>query len=86
MVEKMDVHYQVVIAGTDDREKRAQALPMLNAVVAFPTTIFIGRDGAVKKIHTGFNGPGTGVYYEQFKEEFNETVNRLLSEDLTVAR
>lgn len=86
MVEKMDVHYPVVIAGTDDKEKRAQALPMLNAVVAFPTTIFIGKDGAVKKIHTGFNGPGTGVYYEQFKEEFNETVNRLLSEDLTVAR
>lgn len=86
MVEKMDVHYPVVIAGTDDKEKRAQALPMLNAVVAFPTTIFVGKDGAVKKIHTGFNGPGTGVYYEQFKEEFNETVNRLLSEDLTVAR
>lgn len=86
MVEKMDVHYPIVIAGTDDKEKRAQALPMLNAVVAFPTTIFIGKDGAVKKIHTGFNGPGTGVYYEQFKEEFNETVNRLLSEDLTVAR
>lgn len=86
MVEKMGVHYQVVIAGTDDKERRAEALPMLNAIVAFPTTIFIGRDGEVKKIHTGFNGPGTGIYYEQFKEEFNETVNRLLSEDLTVAR
>jgi hypothetical protein len=40
-----------------------------------------GRRGnlQVKKIHTGFSGPGTGVYYAQFKEDFNETVNELLA-------
>lgn len=83
MMEKIGVHYDIVIAGTDDKEKRAQALPMLNTVAAFPTTIFIGKDGKVKKIHTGFNGPGTGQYFEAFREDFNETVNRLLSEDFT---
>lgn len=83
MVEKMNVGYDVLIAGTDEKESAAKTLPMLNAIVAFPTTIFIGRDGEVKKIHTGFNGPGTGIYYEQFKENFNETVNGLLKEDIT---
>lgn len=86
MIRKMNVHYDVVIAGTDDPEKRAKALPMLNAVVAFPTTIFIGRDGKVRKIHTGFNGPSTGEYFEQFREEFNQTVNDLLNEDFTAEK
>ena len=53
---------------------------MLREVVAFPTTIYVGRDGKVKKIHTGFNGPGTGVYYERFIEEFNSTVDGLLKD------
>jgi thiol-disulfide isomerase/thioredoxin len=83
MAQKMEVGYDILIAGTDDKEKAGQTLPMLNAVVAFPTTIFIGKDGKVKKIHTGFNGPGTGRYFEQFKEDFNETVNELLMEGLT---
>jgi thiol-disulfide isomerase/thioredoxin len=82
MVEKFNVTYDVVIAGTDDKEKASLTLPMLNKVVAFPTTIFIGKDGKVKKIHTGFSGPGTGLYYEQFIEYFNETVNELLAEGL----
>lgn len=83
MIDKLNVSYDLVIAGTDDKDKASETLPMLNSVVAFPTTIFIGKDGKVKKIHTGFSGPGTGVYYEQFKERFNETINELLAENMT---
>ena len=80
MIDKMKVNYDFVIAGTDDKDKASETLPMLNKVMAFPTTIFIGKDGKVKKIHTGFSGPGTGIYYEQFKQHFNETINELLAE------
>jgi thiol-disulfide isomerase/thioredoxin len=79
MIEKLGIDYPVVIAGTNDKQKAAETLPMLNEVVAFPTTIFIGKDGKVKKIHTGFSGPGTGIYYEQFVQHFNEIVNELLT-------
>lgn len=82
MIAKLDVTYDFAIAGTNDKEKAAQTLPMLNKVVAFPTTIFIGKDGKVKSIHTGFSGPGTGKYYEQFVEQFNQKINELLSETL----
>lgn len=82
MQEKLNVPYGFVIAGTNDKEKAAETLPMLNKVLAFPTTIFVGRDGKVKHIRTGFEGPGTGIYYEQFKQRFNEMVNELLSENL----
>jgi thiol-disulfide isomerase/thioredoxin len=83
MIEKFGVNYDFVIAGTNDKEKASQTLPMLNKVMAFPTTIFVGKDGKVKKIHTGFAGPGTGIYYDQFVQHFNETINELLSEKLT---
>ena len=78
MKEKWDVRYDFVIAGTKDKEEAAKTLPMLNHVMAFPTTIFVDRDGEVRRIHTGFTGPGTGHYYDQFVKEFNETVDGLL--------
>ncbi len=79
MKEKLNVTYDFVIAGVNDKVKAGETLPMLNKVVAFPTTIFVGKDGKVKYIHTGFSGPGTGIYYEQFKENFNQKVNELLA-------
>jgi thiol-disulfide isomerase/thioredoxin len=79
MIEKLGVNYDFVIAGTNDKDAASKTLPMLNKVAAFPTTIFVGKDGKVKKIHTGFSGPGTGIYYEQLIEEFNQTVNALLA-------
>ena len=84
MKEKLGVEYDFVIAGTNDKEKASETLPALNRVLAFPTTIFIGRDGKVKHIRTGFEGPGTGIYYEQFKERFNQVVNELLAQDLAL--
>lgn len=80
MASKLNVNYTFVVAGTNDKDKASETLPMLNRVMAFPTTIFIGKDGKVKHIRTGFEGPGTGIYYEQFKERFNSVVNELLAE------
>ncbi len=82
MIDKIEIPYDVVIAGTN--VKASETLPMLNKVMAFPTSIFIGKDGKVKKIHTGFSGPSTGEYYEQFKQEFNETINELLAEKVAL--
>jgi thiol-disulfide isomerase/thioredoxin len=80
MDEKLHVPYDFVIAGTNDKDKASETLPALNKILAFPTTIFVGKDGKVKHIHTGFEGPGTGVYYERFQERFNQIVNELLAE------
>ncbi|HEX8059376.1 MAG TPA: TlpA disulfide reductase family protein [Cyclobacteriaceae bacterium] len=80
MDEKLNVPYDFVVAGTDDKKKASETLPALNKILAFPTTIFVGKDGKVKHIHTGFEGPGTGVYYERFQERFNQIVNELLAE------
>ncbi len=80
MIEKLKVNYDCAIAGSNDKAQASETLPMINKVAVYPTTIFIGRDGKVKKIHTGYSGPGTGIYYEQGVEQFNETINALLNE------
>lgn len=77
---KLNVTYPILIAGVSEKSKASQTLPALNSIIAFPTTLFIGKDGKVKYIHTGFSGPGTGKYYQELTERFNEIVNNLLSE------
>jgi thiol-disulfide isomerase/thioredoxin len=80
MISRFDMTYPVLLAGTNTDEATAKALPMLNKVMSYPTTIFIDKKGKVREIHTGFSGPGTGQYYDQFVEEFNGLVNKMVSE------
>ncbi len=77
---RFQADFDFVFAGTPSEEDREKALPMLNKIAAFPTTIFIDKNGKVRKIHAGFSGPGTGAYYEKFKAEFDKTMQQLLSE------
>jgi thiol-disulfide isomerase/thioredoxin len=80
MMKRLKVNYEVLFAGSTDKEEANKTLPMLNAVMAYPTTIFIDKKGKVRKIHTGFSGPGTGHYYTEYVEEFDRFVKKLLSE------
>lgn len=79
MKKRFAVPYDVVLAGVND-STASQSLPMLEKVKGYPTTIFIDRKGKVRRIHTGFNGPGTGKYYDGFVEEFNLFMDKLLAE------
>jgi len=74
------IDYTLLVAGVSDKTLAAETLPMLNHVLAFPTMIFIDRNGAVRRIHTGFSGPGTGAYYQQFVTGFNELMEQLLEQ------
>jgi peroxiredoxin len=78
--DKHDIEYDTLIAGISDKAEAAKVLPSLSAVLAFPTTIFIDRDGRVRQIHTGFTGPGTGEHYARLQNEFTELVTTLLAE------
>ena len=80
MKERFQIDYPIVLAGSNDKAEASKALPDLNAVLAFPTTIFIDKKGKVRHIHTGFSGPGTGKYYDQYVDEFNRLVDKLLLE------
>lgn len=69
-----------LISGFNGKDKASKALPMLSQIISFPTAVFIDRKGVIRKIHTGFYGPGTGSYYDRFYETTNAFINRLLVE------
>jgi len=78
--DKLKVHYPVLIAGSTSTESKEAALPMLEKIVSFPTLIYLDRKHNIRRIHTGFSGPGTGHYFEQYIEEFNLFMDILLEE------
>lgn len=78
--EKHRVGYPLLVAGYSDKEEAAKTLPMLERFMSFPTLIVLDRAGAVRRIYTGFSGPGTGPYYDEFKTSFTGSIEALLSE------
>jgi len=83
-VKRIQTHFQAkydfLIAGTSNKQEAANTLPMLNKVVAYPTAIFVDKKGKVRKIHTGFSGPGTGKHYQELVKETEEFLEKLLEE------
>jgi thiol-disulfide isomerase/thioredoxin len=76
-----NIPYPLLITGyTPGRGDPEKSLPMLADFKGFPTTIIIDKKGDVRKIHTGFSGPGTGVYYTQFIDEVEKLTDDLLAE------
>jgi len=76
--QKYQVEYQQLFAGKADKQAVAASLPALNTFLSFPTTILIDKQGKVAKIHTGFSGPATGKYYDEFVKEFNHDIDVLV--------
>jgi thiol-disulfide isomerase/thioredoxin len=75
-----DIHYTLLLAGVSDKAKASATLPDLTRVLAYPTSIFVGRDGKVRNIYSGFAGPGTGAHYDQLRKELETRITTLLAE------
>ena len=77
---RFNANYDFLITMKAGKDQASEALPMLNAVMAFPTTIYIDKKGVVRKIYTGFNGPATGDAHTKFVEQTTLFVEKLLKE------
>jgi len=78
--EDLGIQYTTLIAGISDRDDVAKKLPQLDAIYAFPTTLFLDRSGRVRHVHTGFSGPATGEHYEALTAQFDALLEQLLAE------
>lgn len=78
--DRLGLDFTFVVGGSANKSLASSHFNMLNEVISFPTSIFIGRDGEVKRVHTGFNGPGTGDIYLQYVEETNALIEFLLAQ------
>lgn len=76
----MGISYPICYAGEAKKETLHDKLPFLQDFMSYPTCIFVGRDGKVRRIHTGFYGPGTGELYAAYSREIDRFIADLLAE------
>ena len=77
-VTRYEVPFPVLVSGTTN-EAPAKLSQLVNFSV-FPTTIVIGRDGQVRRVHAGFASAATGEEHTRLKREQRALVERLLAE------
>lgn len=79
--QKFNVPYEMLNTGVkaSDPEKAEKTIPQVTALKNFPTTIFVDKEGKISAIKTNFYGPAAKEYHTKFKQDFDETVNKLLS-------
>ncbi|GAC1431590.1 MAG: hypothetical protein NVSMB62_28600 [Acidobacteriaceae bacterium] len=49
-------------------------------LISWPTSFFLGRDGLVKEVHSGFAGPGNTAGHMALERHVTELVEKLLAE------
>lgn len=76
----LSIDYPVLFGGLANKKEASKTLPMLNAILSYPTSIFVDKKGKVRAIHTGFSGPGTGEIYSNYVRKTEAFVRELLAE------
>jgi thiol-disulfide isomerase/thioredoxin len=79
-IKRFGITYTVLVPGQPS--ELAAKIPQAVNLVAFPTAFFLGRDGTVRGVQTGFAGKGTGDFHSERERETIARVERLLAEPL----
>ena len=83
-IKRHDVKYPMLLAGTTNPSPTTktinEALPEIVNFGAYPTAIYLGRDGRVRSVHAGFASPATGEEHVRLKKELRALVEQLLAE------
>ena len=78
-ISQYKIPYTYVIAGTPD--EMWDKVPQAVNLNTWPATIFVGRDGRVKAIHSGFASVASGEFNTQLKSEFTSIIEKLLKDN-----
>jgi thiol-disulfide isomerase/thioredoxin len=84
--DKFGITFPLLLAGINDTEAAAATLPQLKGFTSFPTTLFLGRDGRIRRVHAGFYGPATGAQHGRLLHEYEKEIERLLGERVNSER
>ncbi len=79
-LERHGASYPVLIAGLSDKEEASKAVPFLDRVRSYPTTVFVDANNKIRAVHTGFSGPATGAAYDDLKQKFESLIEQMISE------
>jgi len=72
------LEFPLLFCGRVSRDRAAEVLSDLSGIRAYPTTIFVDREGHVQQIHSGFAGPATMEHHEELVRELDAHVAALL--------
>jgi len=78
--ERFAVPYPLLLAGVSDKKYAASVFPLVSKVNAYPTFVFLDREGRIRSIYTGFSGPATGEDHARMRREFEERIDAFLQE------
>jgi thiol-disulfide isomerase/thioredoxin len=74
----LNVPYTMLLGGKVSAENVQKVFTNLQNFYAYPTSVLVNKDGQVVHIYTGFSGPGTGKYFQTYKEEFENSLIEIL--------
>jgi thiol-disulfide isomerase/thioredoxin len=77
--QKFGITFPLLLAGTTDQGQIAKTLPQLVGFGAYPTSIFIDRNGHVHAILAGFTGPSTGAKYQEVQQRMDELTREIVA-------
>jgi len=77
---RLGIDYDMVLGGRLNKTLAADPFPFMDKILAFPTLVFIDKNGYARYVHSYFTGPATGEYFTQFDARFNAIVDELESE------
>ena len=79
--QRFGLTYPLLFCGDlDDANVDRRLKSQLDGFFAYPTTLFIDREGKVRSIHTGFKGPGTGDDFASEVALFDRRAEQLVSD------
>jgi thiol-disulfide isomerase/thioredoxin len=83
-IKRYGIEYTYLVAG--EPSQLNAKIPQAENLNAWPTTFFIGRNGLVRTIHTGFTSRASGDLDSRLKDAVRNEVAHLLTEDVHVAK
>lgn len=78
-IKKYNIPYTYAIAGAP--AEMWEKVPQAVNLNTWPATLFVGKDGRVRKIHSGFAAPASGVFNAELQKEFTGEIESLLAEN-----
>jgi thiol-disulfide isomerase/thioredoxin len=72
------IDYNYLVAG--EQKDIHQKVPQADNLNAWPTTFFIGKDGLVQAVETGFTSPGSAEFDREVKAKYVANIEKLLAE------
>jgi thiol-disulfide isomerase/thioredoxin len=79
-IRKYAIEYPMLLAGDPSKVKLPEVVPQVEHIGAYPTAIYVGSDGRIKAVHTGFPSIGAGEELTKVKKEVRGIVEEMLAD------